>query len=139
MTVVVGAFSGYVLSGIRQVVGYAFAGLAGWRRAQELVLADRHTAWGLFYGFLGSGLGLCLGLVRRRWWAALAAQALWFATLPTIGLLLYAGLGSAGRCLVGVKLLSGAGCGLLLLVATLVPVLVWLRALVHIQRARRRW
>lgn len=139
MIVVVGAFSGYVLSGVRQVVGYTFAGLAGWQRAQQLVLADHATAWGLFYGFLALGLGVCIGLCRRRWWAALAAEVFWFASLPTVGLLLYAGFGGAGRCFVGAGLMVQAGCATLLVAVTLLPVLIWLQALVHIRRARRRW
>lgn len=131
-------FDQFVIS-LRQVVGFALAGAERWVGARLASEANAVRPWLICAAFALLGSGVSIGVIRRRPWAARALALLWFATLPVIGLVLYAGLKAGGLCVektgpIAVLRCIGVVGGLALL-----PVALWIAALVHIRRARACW
>jgi hypothetical protein len=64
---------------------------------------------------------------------------LWFATLPVIGMVLYAGLATSGQCVEETAGLTQLRCLGVVGAMALVPVALWVYALGQIRRAQARW
>ena len=131
-------FDQFVVS-LRQVVGFALAGSEGWSKARVAAEANAVRPWLSYAAFALIGSGVSVGLIRRRPWAARALTLLWFATVPVIGLVLYAGLAAGGQCVAKAAPLAQLRCLGVIGALALIPVALWICALSQIRRAQARW
>jgi hypothetical protein len=139
MTLWSALFFDQIVVSLRQVVAFALAGAEGWIGARAASEASAARPWIVCAGFALLGSGVSVGVIRRRNWAARALLLLWFATLPVIGMVIYAGASAAGMCVAKAAPLAQLRCFGVVGALALVPVALWLHALVHIRRAQARW
>jgi hypothetical protein len=131
-------FDEFVVS-LRQVLGFALAGSERWSGARAASEADAMRPWLSCAVFALLGSGVSVGVVRRRGWAARALMLLWFATLPVIGIVLYAGFAASGQCVAQGAPLAQLRCLGVVGAMALVPVALWIYALSQIRRAQASW
>src|SRR5690606_38798511 len=98
MTLWCAVFFDQFVVGLRQVVGFALAGVDGWTGARIASEANQTRPWLVSASFALIGSGVSVGVIRRRRWAARALLWLWFGTLPVIGLVLHAGFVAGAMC-----------------------------------------
>lgn len=139
MTLWCAIFFDQIVVALRQIVGFALAGAEGWTGAKLAADANVLRPWTTSAIFALLGSGVSLGVLRRRRWAARALLMLWFATVPVIGILIHAGLTASGLCLARPAALAQLRCLGVIGPMAIVPVALWLYALVQIRRARARW
>lgn len=139
MTLWSALFYDQIVVSLRQVVAFALAGAEGWIGAGLASDASTARPWFVCAGFALLGSGVSVGVLRRRNWAARALLLLWFATLPVIGMVLYAGVSAGGMCVAKSAPLAQLRCIGVVGVLAVVPVGLWLYSLVQIRRAQARW
>lgn len=131
-------FDQFVIS-LRQVLGYALAGSEGWAGARLAEEVSVLRPWFSCAAFALMGCGVAIGVTRRRPWAARALRMLWFATMPVIGMVLYAGLSASGKCVAKPALLDELRCLGVIGGLALPPVGLWAYAHGQIRRAHACW
>jgi hypothetical protein len=131
-------FDEFVVS-LRQVLGFALGGSERWLEARIASEGNAVRPWLSCAVFALLGSGVSVGVIRRRGWAARALMLLWFATLPVIGIVLYAGLAAGGQCVAKAAPLAQLRCLGVVGAMAIVPVALWVYALGQIRRAQANW